>query len=198
MGSGTTASAILSGSRPSSQSLPMHHGQIPYESVLKTHPEFSRRVSPDAAQLRRTKPGVSHDVVIRVYEEAGNVIETRKNKSDFKEPLARQNLWSRRDSEGRNPIREARSCESCTLYGARRFVIECPAPSTTIFPAMKNSIIFISAFSLLAMMLASCNSLPSAFAPDETATTHVTSQTDETAHERSAEESVNSLSGGHY
>ena len=70
--------------------------------------------------------------------------------------------------------------ESCTLYGERRFVIECPAPSTTIFLAMKNSIIFISALSLVAMMLASCNSIPSAFAPDETATTGVTSQTNET------------------
>lgn len=88
--------------------------------------------------------------------------------------------------------------ESCTLYGARRFVIECPAPSTTIFLAMKNSIIFISALSLVAMMLASCNSIPSAFAPDETATTGVTSQTNETPHERSAEDSVNSISGGHY
>jgi hypothetical protein len=37
--------------------------------------------------------------------------------------------------------------ESSTLYGARRFVIECPVPSTTIFLAMKNSIIFISALS---------------------------------------------------
>ena len=84
--------------------------------------------------------------------------------------------------------------ESCTLYGARRFVIECPAPST-IFLAMKNSIIFISALSLVAMMLASCTS---AFAPDETATTGVTSQTNQTPPERSAEDSVNSISGGHY
>ena len=87
--------------------------------------------------------------------------------------------------------------ESYTLYGERRFVIECPAPSTTIFLAMKNSIIFISALSLVAMMLASC-STQSAFAPDETATTGVTSQTNETPHERSAEDSVNSISGGHY
>ncbi|HEY7002379.1 MAG TPA: hypothetical protein VH330_11620 [Candidatus Udaeobacter sp.] len=39
---------------------------------------------------------------------------------------------------------------------------------------MKNSIIFMSALSLLAMMLGSCESIPSAFnpfAPDETATT---------------------------
>ena len=86
----------------------------------------------------------------------------------------------------------------CTLYGARRFVIECPAPSTTIFLAMKNSIIFILALSLVAMMLASCNSVPSAFAPDETATTGVTRQTNETRPERSAEDSVNSISGGHY
>jgi hypothetical protein len=63
---------------------------------------------------------------------------------------------------------------------------------------MKNSIIFISAHSLVAMMLASCNSLPSAFAPDETATTHVTSHTNETPPERSAEDSANSISGGHY
>jgi hypothetical protein len=84
------------------------------------------------------------------------------------------------------------------LYRLPRFVIEYPVPSTTIFLAMKNSIIFISGLSLVAMMLASCNSLPSAFAPDETATTHVTSQTNETLPERSAEDSVNSISGGHY
>jgi hypothetical protein len=60
---------------------------------------------------------------------------------------------------------------------------------------MKNSIIFISALSLVAMMLASCESF---FAPDQTATTHVTSQTNEPPPERSAEDSVNSISGGHY
>jgi hypothetical protein len=60
---------------------------------------------------------------------------------------------------------------------------------------MKNSIIFISALSLVAIMLASCNSIPSAFAPDETATTGVTRQTNETPPERSAD-SVNSISGG--
>jgi len=84
------------------------------------------------------------------------------------------------------------------FYGTRRFVIECAAPSTTIFLAMKNPIIFISALSLVAMMLASCNSVPSAFAPDETITTGVTRQTNDTSRERSAEDSVNSISGGHY
>jgi hypothetical protein len=63
------------------------------------------------------------------------------------------------------------------------------------FLAMKNSIIFISALSLVVMMLASCSSV---LAPDETATTGVTRQTEETTHERSAEDSVNSISGGHY
>jgi hypothetical protein len=63
---------------------------------------------------------------------------------------------------------------------------------------MKNSIIFISALSLVAMMLASRNSIPGVFARDETATTHVTSQINETPRERSAEDSVNSISGGHY
>ena len=62
------------------------------------------------------------------------------------------------------------------------------------FLGMKNSIIFISALSL-AMMLASCGSI---FAPDETATTHVTSQTNETPPERSAEDSASSISAGHY
>jgi hypothetical protein len=61
------------------------------------------------------------------------------------------------------------------------------------FPAMKNSIIFVSALSL--MMLASCSST---FAPDETATTGVTRQANEEPRERSAEDSVNSISGGHY
>jgi hypothetical protein len=51
---------------------------------------------------------------------------------------------------------------------------------------------------LMAMMLASCNSIPSAFAPDETATTGAARQTNETPPERSAEDSVNSISGGHY
>jgi hypothetical protein len=41
---------------------------------------------------------------------------------------------------------------------------------------MKNSIIFISTLSLVAMMLASCNSV---FAPDETQTTGVTRQSNE-------------------
>jgi len=54
---------------------------------------------------------------------------------------------------------------------------------------------FISALSLVAMMLASCGSV---LAPDETARTGVTSQTNETPRERSAEDSVNSISGGHY
>jgi len=60
--------------------------------------------------------------------------------------------------------------------------------------SMKNSIIFTSTLSLVAMMLASC----SAIAPDETATTGVTPYTSETRPERSAEDSANSLSGGHY
>jgi hypothetical protein len=81
-----------------------------------------------------------------------------------------------------------------TLYGSRRFVIECPAPSTTILLAMKTSIIFISALSLAAMMLASCNSV---FAPDETPTTGATWRTNETPPERSAD-SGNSISAGAY
>ena len=28
----------------------------------------------------------SHDAVIRIYDEAGNVIETHEHKSDFKKP----------------------------------------------------------------------------------------------------------------
>jgi hypothetical protein len=60
---------------------------------------------------------------------------------------------------------------------------------------MKNSIIFISALSLVAMMmLASCSS---ALAPDETATTGVARYND-TPPERSAEGSGNSISAGHY
>jgi hypothetical protein len=88
------------------------------------------------------------------------------------------------------------------LYGVHRFVIECPAPLTTIFLAMKTSIIFISALSLVAMMLPACDSIPSAynpFAPDESTTTStsgspVTSQTNRPTYQmplgRSAENSV--------
>jgi hypothetical protein len=47
----------------------------------------------------------------------------------------------------------------------------------------------------MAMMLASCGSVVT---PDEPATTGVTNQTSDTPRERSAEDSVNSISGGHY
>ncbi|MGC1323305.1 MAG: hypothetical protein WA849_14080 [Candidatus Udaeobacter sp.] len=60
---------------------------------------------------------------------------------------------------------------------------------------MKNSIIFISALSLAAMMLASCSS---ALAPDETSTTGTGSYFNEPPPEKSAEDSANSISGGHY
>ena len=59
------------------------------------------------------------------------------------------------------------------------------------FLGMKNSIVFISALSLLAMMLASCENIPSAynpFAPAETTTTStsdppVTGQTNRPTYE---------------
>jgi hypothetical protein len=61
------------------------------------------------------------------------------------------------------------------------------------FLGMKNWIIFISALSLAAMMLASCESV---FAPDETATTGARTYNNETP-ERNAD-SVNSMTGGGY
>jgi hypothetical protein len=42
-----------------------------------------------------------HDVLIRVYDDAGNVIEMREHKGDFKDPLRR--LCSRADRAGREP-----------------------------------------------------------------------------------------------
>jgi len=72
-------------------------------------------------------------------------------------------------------------------------VIECPEVNDN-FLAMKNSIIFISALFLAAMMLASCNSV---FAPDETPTTGATWRTNERPPERSAD-SGNSISAGAY
>jgi hypothetical protein len=83
--------------------------------------------------------------------------------------------------------------EALSGFTAQRFMIESPAPSTTISLSMKNSIIFISALSLVAMMLASCGSV---LAPDETATTGVGRYSD-TPPGRS-EGSSNSMSGGAY
>jgi hypothetical protein len=34
----------------------------------------------------RSIAGRSHDTVIRVYDDAGNVIETHEHKGDFREP----------------------------------------------------------------------------------------------------------------
>jgi len=74
--------------------------------------------------------------------------------------------------------------ESYTLYG-EGLVIEYPAVNDNCSCYGKTR---SSSFGplLVAMMLASCNSIPSAFAPDETATTGVTRQTNETRPERSA------------
>jgi hypothetical protein len=55
---------------------------------------------------------------------------------------------------------------------------------------MKNSIIFISVLSLVAMMLASCES---GFAPDDTPSTGVTDYTNQPPPERSG----NSMTAGH-
>jgi hypothetical protein len=68
-----------------------------------------------------------------------------------------------------------------------------PSALNDNFLAMKNSIIFISSLSLVAMMLASCGSV---LAPDESATTGVTTQTNETAPERSVDKG--SITGGSY
>ena len=65
-----------------------------------------------------------------------------------------------------------------TLYDSRRFVIECPALSTTIL-TMKKSIILISALSVVAMTLASCESMLNSFNPfsPETTTTSTSDST---------------------
>jgi hypothetical protein len=78
---------------------------------------------------------------------------------------------------------------SATLYGAALSVIEYPAPSTTIL-AMKKSIILFSALYVVAVMLASCESMLNSFNPfsPETTTTStsdspVTSQTNRATYE---------------
>jgi hypothetical protein len=72
-------------------------------------------------------------------------------------------------------VQQGNQNDPCTLYGTRRSVIQCRCKHQQLnFLGMKNSIIFISALSLAAMTLASCESIPSAynpFASDETATT---------------------------
>ncbi|HEX5490072.1 MAG TPA: hypothetical protein VFX07_02330 [Candidatus Udaeobacter sp.] len=55
---------------------------------------------------------------------------------------------------------------------------------------MKNSIIFISVLSLVAMLVTSCESV---FSPDEPATSGVTDYTNQPAPERSG----NSIDAGH-
>jgi hypothetical protein len=60
-----------------------------------------------------------------------------------------------------------------------------PSAVNDNFLGMKNSIIFISTLSLVAMMLASCESIPSSFnpfTPDETTTTSTSGspETDQT------------------
>ena len=42
--------------------------------------------APDAVEYAKFYSR-SHDAVIRVYDEAGNVIETHEHKGDFKEPM---------------------------------------------------------------------------------------------------------------
>jgi len=84
--------------------------------------------------------------------------------------------------------RGAGECAPCSHFSAkfspgfnddrpsqsRRGVIECRSAVDDNFLGMKNSIVFISVLSFAAMMLASCESIPSAynpFASDDTGAT---------------------------
>jgi hypothetical protein len=49
-------------------------------AVYRMHPSRAQ-----AAKAARNKFSRSHDAVIRVYDETGNVIETHEHKGDFKE-----------------------------------------------------------------------------------------------------------------
>jgi hypothetical protein len=54
--------------------------------VLKPHrPGRSRRFRQSLPPLHDSKPGGCYDAAIRVYDEAGSVIETYEHKGDFKE-----------------------------------------------------------------------------------------------------------------
>jgi hypothetical protein len=77
----------------------------------------------------------------------------------------------------------------CTLYDSRRCVIESPTPMQSIL-AMNKSIIFVSALFVVAMMLASCESMLNSlnpFAPETTTTSTsgppVTDQTNRATYE---------------
>jgi hypothetical protein len=75
-------------------------------------------------------------------------------------------------------------------------VIECPAPSTTIFQARKLDHLHL-VFPLVVMMLAFCTSTEVLLHPtDGNNRRNETGQRD--APERSAKDSVNSISGGHW
>jgi hypothetical protein len=50
--------------------------------MFRYDPSFLSRSAIDYAKFFSR----SHDAVIRVYDEAGNVIETREHAGDFKEP----------------------------------------------------------------------------------------------------------------
>src|SRR5215471_19287172 len=97
-------------------------------------------------------------------------------------------FYGRAGRKNGHPIGE----HSCTLYSARCSVIESTVKDK--FLGMKNSIIFISALSLVAMMLASCESV---FAPDESATTGTTSQIwHTTSHETPPPRPAEEVTGG--
>jgi hypothetical protein len=46
---------------------------------------FATRYSKTAKSVKKENACCSHDAVIRVYDEAGNVIETHQHAGDFKE-----------------------------------------------------------------------------------------------------------------
>ena len=56
------------------------HPRLPFGALWYTGTNTMNDAIGDADRRSR-----SHDAVIRVYDEAGNVIETREHKGDFKE-----------------------------------------------------------------------------------------------------------------
>jgi hypothetical protein len=59
----------------------------PEKSALMPKPRFILRSKRhfDCRDTANQTPSRSHDAAIRVYDEAGNVIETHEHKGDFKE-----------------------------------------------------------------------------------------------------------------
>ena len=107
---------------------PVHPDALPFGGLWYGEPNAVANAIGYAEHRSR-----SHDAVIRVYDAAGNVIETHEHKGDFKEWSAQSEAISRRAVKRDDSLLQVKAVSGSTAPGRRLTNLartDLPAPAT--------------------------------------------------------------------